>query len=69
MSNTSSQDPLAAEFDALMARSGLTIPSRRRAAILAAYAEFRGQMGLLSARYGHEAEPANIFRLSPVEVK
>jgi len=69
MSNTSPTDPLAAEFDALMARSGLTIPPARRAAILAAYAEFRGQMGLLSARYGHEAEPANIFRLSPVEVK
>jgi hypothetical protein len=65
MAETPTPDALAAEFDCLMARAGLTIPSQRRAATLAAYADLRGQIALLHGRYGHEAEPSNVFRLSP----
>ncbi len=57
-------DALAAEFDCLMARAGISVPPQRRAAALAAYADLRGQMALLHGRYGPEAEPSNVFRLS-----
>jgi len=57
-------DTLAAEFDCLMARAGISVPPQRRAAALAAYADLRGQMALLHGRYGPEAEPSNVFRLS-----
>ena len=62
-------DALAAEFDCLMARAGLRIPEARRAGILASYADLRGQLALLHGRYGAAAEPSNVFRLSPMEVK
>ena len=58
-------DALAAEFDCLMARAGITVPSQRRATVLAAYADLRGQIALLHGRYGHEAEPSNVFRVEP----
>ncbi len=57
-------DVLAAEFDCLMARAGISVPPQRRATVLAAYADLRGQMALLHGRYGPEAEPSNVFRLS-----
>ena len=60
---------LAAEFDCFMARAGITIPPARRASTLAAYADLRGQIALLHDRYGPEAEPSNVFRLSPVGVE
>jgi hypothetical protein len=60
-----SPDALAAEFDCLMTRAGITIPPQRRAAALAAYADLRGQIALLHGRYGPEAEPSNVFRLAP----
>jgi hypothetical protein len=46
-----------------MARAGITVPSQRRAAALAAYADLRGQIALLHGRYGPEVEPSNVFRL------
>ena len=55
-------DALAAEFDCLMARAGITVPPQRRAAALAAYADLRGQIALLHGRYGPEHEPSNVFR-------
>jgi len=58
-------DVLAAEFDTLMARAGLTIPAARHAALLTAYADLRGQIALLHGRYGPEHEPSNVFRLTP----
>jgi hypothetical protein len=64
---TLSPTALAAEFDALMARSGITIPPTRRAVMLDGYADLRAQMALLHGRYSHVSEPANVFRLSPVE--
>jgi hypothetical protein len=58
-------DALTAEFDCLMTRAGITIPPQRRAAVLAAYTDLRGQIALLHGRYGPEAEPSNVFRLTP----
>lgn len=67
MPDSPSQDALAAEFDMLMARAGITIPAARRATVLAAYADLREQVALLHGRYGPEHEPSNVFRLSPAE--
>jgi hypothetical protein len=63
MAEAPSADALAAEFDCLMARAGVTVPPRRRAAALVAYADLRGQIAMLHGRYGPEAEPSNVFRL------
>ena len=60
-------DALAAEFECLMARAGISVPEARRATVLAAYADLRAQIALLHGRYGAAAEPSNVFRLSPVE--
>ena len=62
-------EALTAEFDCLMARAGVTVPEARRTAVLAAYADLRGQIALLHGRYGAAAEPSNVFRLSPTEAK
>ena len=62
MSGIPSKEALAAEFDMLMARAGLTVPPQRRAAVLTAYADLRGQIAMLHGRYGPEAEPSNVFR-------
>jgi hypothetical protein len=58
-------DALAAEFDCLMARAGVTVPPSRRATALTAYADLRGQIALLHGRYDHTAEPSNVFSLTP----
>ena len=63
MAETLFPDALAAEFDCLMARAGITIPPDRRAAALIAYADLREQIALLHGRYGPDAEPSNVFRL------
>ena len=63
MAEIPSADALAAEFDCLMARDGVTVPPQRRAAALTAFADLRGQIALLHGRYGPEAEPSNVFRL------
>jgi hypothetical protein len=62
-----SSSELAAEFDVLMRRAGITIPQDRRAAALASYADLHEQIALLHNRYAHTDEPANIFRLTPPE--
>jgi hypothetical protein len=59
-----SSDELAAEFDILMRRAGITVPTERRAAVLASYADLREQIALLHGRYAHTDEPANVFRLT-----
>ena len=69
MSDTPSPAALAAEFDCLMARAGITIPEERRTTVLAAYADLHNQIALLHGRYGAAAEPSNVFRLSPVETR
>ena len=58
---TPSPDALAQEFDAFMARAGLTVPPARRATVLASYADFRAQIDLLHGRQDHTGEPAHIF--------
>jgi hypothetical protein len=63
MAETPSAEALAAEFDCLMTRAGITVPPQRRAAALVAYADLRGQIAMLHGRYGPEAEPSNVFRL------
>lgn len=67
MPETPSQPPLDAEFDTLMARAGLTIPPERRARYIAAFAEFRTQLKLVNVPRSAAVEPANVFRLSPIE--
>ena len=62
MPDIPSTEALAAEFDCLMARAGVPVPPRRRAALLAAYADLREQIALLHGRYGPEHEPSNVFR-------
>ena len=63
MAEIPSADALAAEFDCLMARAGVTVPPQRRAAALTAFADLRGEIALLHGRYGPEADPSNVFRL------
>jgi hypothetical protein len=58
-------DKLAAEFDCLMERAGVTVPPSRRAAALTAYADLREQIALLHGRYDYTAEPSNVFSLAP----
>jgi hypothetical protein len=58
-------DDLAAEFDILMRRAGISVPDARRAAVLASYADLHEQIALLHNRYTYADEPANVFRLSP----
>ena len=65
MAESPSPDALKAEFDCLMRRAGIAVPPERNAAALAAYADLRGQIALLHGRYGPEAEPSNVFRLTP----
>jgi hypothetical protein len=67
MADAMSPEDLAEEFDCLLRRAGIEFPQTRRAAVLTAYADLRGQVGLLHRRYGATAEPANIFRLTPAE--
>jgi hypothetical protein len=57
-------DELAAEFDVLMRRAGITVPAERRTAVLASYADMYEQIVLLRDRYAHTDEPANVFRLA-----
>ena len=69
MSDTPSPESLAAEFDMLMKRAGLSIPESRRSTVLTAYADLREQITLLHGRYGAVHEPSNVFRLSPAGEK
>ncbi len=59
---------LAAEFDALMARAGITIPADRRESLLAGFADLRAQVALLHDRLDASVEPSNVFSLKPLEV-
>lgn len=52
-----------AEFNAFLARAGMVVPADRRAIILAGYADFRAQMGLMHTRRDASHEPSNIFRM------
>jgi hypothetical protein len=64
-----SADELAAEFDILMRRAGITVPVPRRATVLAGYTDLHQQITLLRNRYAHTDEPANVFRLTPKEAR
>jgi len=59
-------DPLAAEFDMLMARAGLMIPADRRDSLLAGFADLRGATERLRQPCEPSAEPSNVFRLAPL---
>ena len=60
---------LETEFDVLMGRAGLAIPPDRRPALLHAFAELRAQLALLRGPRDAAAEPANVFRLAPLDVQ
>ena len=57
---------LAAEFDALMRRAGLTVPAPMRDKLLPGYMELREAAERLRGR-PHTAEPSNIYALPPWE--
>ena len=61
-------EALDAEFDILMARAGLTIPPDRRAALLTGFADLRAMLPVLRQPRTAAAEPANIFRLSKLDI-
>ncbi len=63
-----SSSAMGAEFDVLMARAGITVPEDRRAALLAGFAELRGQVALLRQPRTAAAEPSNVFRARRPEV-
>ena len=67
MTTSPTPDALAQEFDMFMARAGLTVPIARRAAVLASYADFRGQIALLYGPHAHTDEPAHTFGLAASE--
>ncbi len=66
---TPSPQALAAEFDMLTARAGLTIPPDRRAGLIEAFADMRAQLPLLHTPRSHPVELANVFRLTPAPAK
>jgi hypothetical protein len=58
---------LEQEFDAQVARSGLTIPDERRATMLKCYADVRGWADLIRRhRREPSAEPANTYALETI---
>lgn len=57
-------DDLAAEFDTMMRRAGLTVPATQRDRLLPGYAELRAVLELLRGR-PHTSEPSNIYALPP----
>jgi hypothetical protein len=65
---TVTPEALDAEFDMFMARAGLTIPADRRAALLSGFADLRAMLPVLRQPRTAAAEPANIFRLSKLDV-
>ncbi|HSU05645.1 MAG TPA: hypothetical protein VLI93_08735 [Acetobacteraceae bacterium] len=67
MPDVPSHRSLESEFDALMARAELKIPRSRRAGYLAAFADLREQIALLHPPRNAAVEPANVFRLTPLE--
>jgi hypothetical protein len=56
-------ETLAAEFDSMMGRAGLTVTAERRAQVLVAYTELRDQLDLLRGPRTAAAEPSNVFSL------
>ena len=55
---------LAAEFDVLMVRAGLTLSGDQRVSVLTAYSEFRSQLRLLHGPRDHLAEPSSVFSVA-----
>lgn len=57
---------LAAEFDMLMRRNGVTVPAATRDKMLPGYAELKKAVAMLRGR-PHTSEPSNIYALPPFE--
>ena len=53
------------EFDALMARAGVTVMPDRRAGVVAGFEEIRKLAALLRVKRTAASEPSNIFSLVP----
>lgn len=54
------------EFDVLMAKSGIVVPTDRRAGALAGYAESRRMTQLLRQPRAAESAPSNVFSMKVV---
>ncbi|MEU1513130.1 hypothetical protein ABZ490_13340 [Streptomyces sp. NPDC005811] len=58
------KQPLAAEFDLMMARAGVPVPTGWRAGAIASYAELSALIGLLrSADRPVSSEPSAVYRM------
>lgn len=55
------EDALAAEYLALLARAGIAMPPERLAEAVAEYAELRAHIDRVNAACPPEAEPATLF--------
>lgn len=64
MTHSPTPPALAAEFDMLMARAGVTVPADRRDSMIAGYADFRAQLHLLHGVRDHLSEPSNVFAVT-----
>jgi hypothetical protein len=57
---------LEREFDMLMAKSGVVVPTDRRAGALSGYADSKQMTRLLRQPRTAESEPSNLYSLSIV---
>ena len=66
MSDTTSDTELAAEFDMLAKRAGLTIPDERKAAMLAGYKDLKRMSALMRQPRTAASEPAAAYSLHSI---
>jgi len=59
-------DDLEREFDALIARTGATVPADRRAGCLVGYEDLKRMCALLRQERGADSEPANVYSLDVI---
>ncbi len=57
------EDALAAEYLALLARAGITMPPERLAGVVEEYADIRTHIDRVNAACPSDAEPATLFGL------
>jgi len=57
------EDALAAEYLALLARAGITMPAERLAGAVEEYADIRTHIDRVNAACPSDAEPATLFGL------
>ena len=66
MSDTTNDSDLAAEFDILAKRAGLTIPDDRKPAMLAGYKDLKRMSALMRQQLTAANEPAAAYSLQSI---